>query len=464
MIRHPDAPVDTPKFLGHGHVNQENRTSILSGPNGAATDDGSTVGEVAWRLMSSVKAPPHELRGIGIQLTKLEKEGFSVELVPEKGQSKLSFRPREIDGAGARADAKSSREGSSNDVGRRSTSGDPVRPRAAAEGAPNSKLPLTLVLTSDSSEGEAKVRPAPEDVSKAPQSRLRPRSVRSSTRPVESYIPSMFRPTKKPARCSTKSASQVTADELRYYDIDPEAYSTFDRALQDEVLVEARRRKPPPSKPKACGTKPAATEQPTTRAPEVIVLPPSPAEATDSQILAMQYDPVMFRELGKATQLEQIALHQARQARTVPGDRSSRRVGQNDAACSKGATRYRPPTRAIAVRPAPRFQGQADLPEILDRIESWMEAASEHAPAREDVEALGRYIEKCASRELGHDLAQATQVLRWWDFLLSREFPVDKPVDLRVQGVAELWRLGYLQVCERLERVVQQATGRVLKL
>ncbi|GAA5879513.1 hypothetical protein JCM3774_002704 [Rhodotorula dairenensis] len=470
MVRHPDAPIDTPKFLGHGHVNQENRTSTLSGPNGGATDDGSVVGEIAWRLMASVRAPPHELRGIGIQLTKLEKEGFSVETVHEKGQSKLSFRPREIDSADIRPDAKSSREGSSTDGGRRTAAGDPVRPpdaRNSVEGAASSKLPTTLVLTSDSSEGEAAVAPARENASsKTVQGRLRSRSARANTQTLEPYVPSMFRPTKKSARHATKSASQVTADELRYYDIDPEAYGTFDRSLQDEVLAEARRRKPPPSKLKARKSiKPAAAaESPTTSAPEVIVLPPSPAEATDSQILAMQYDPVMFRELGKATQLEQIALHQARQARTVPGDRLSRRADQNDTPGGKGPLRYRPPSKAVAVRPTPRFQGQTDLPEILDRIESWMEAAAKHAPDREDVDALGRYIEKCASRERGHDLAQVAQVLRWWDFLLCREFPTGKTVDLRAQGVADLWRLGYRQVSERLERVVQQATGRVLKL
>lgn len=459
MTRHPDAPVDTPKFLGHGHVNQENRTSTLSGANGGATDDGGIVGEVAWRLMASMKAPPHELRGIGIQLTKLEKDGLSVEIVHERGQSKLSFRPRGIDNVGDLAGAQSTVARPSTSDHQRKPAGDARQSTVSGHDgkSTSSKSPLTLVLTSDSSGDEAVVAPARAGV----RTRLRSRSIQSNARPVEPYIPSMFRPTKRSAKVPTKSASQVTTEELRYYDIDPEAYSTFNRALQVEILDEARRRKPPPRKLKTgrmVETAPPA--RPKTSAPEVIVLPPSPAEATESQIVAMEYDPVIFRELGKATQLEQIALHHARQARTVPGDRTLSSRSKKDAPLGKASSRNRPPVKAVSVRPAPRFQGQTDRLEILDRIEMWMETAAEQAPDRDDIDALGRYIEKCASRERGHDLAQAADILRWWDCLLQQTFPVTA----QTEPTAELWRLGYRQVCERLERVVQKATGRRLNL
>ncbi|GAA5990963.1 hypothetical protein JCM10908_000100 [Rhodotorula pacifica] len=473
MIRHPEAPIDTPKFLGHGHVNQENRTAILSGPNGGATDDGGLVGETAWRLMASLKALPHELRGIGIQLTKLEKEGFSVETVHEKGQSRLSFRPREAASVDKQSTDRVSRDALATDseqshavgVGR---SSDQSR-RASTRLAPAD----ALVLTSDSSADEAAVEPTREPVAEEKGGRLRSRSARLSVRPAEPYIPSMFRPTKKSAKVASKSASQVTADELRYYDIDPEAYETFDRALQAEILAEARRLKPPPAKGKSKGrakgkglrasrsTKSAESEQPLPSPPEVIVLPPSPAEATDSQIIAMQYDPEIFRQLGKATQLEQVALHHARQARTVPGERTLRDQGKAEAPSGKVSNRSRPPMRAVTVRPAPRFQGQTNLVEILNRLEAWMETAAEHAPDREDIDTLGRYIERCASRQRGHDLAQATEIVRWWDCLLRQAFASASPA---LADVAELWQLGYRQVCERLERVVQTATGRRLKM
>jgi DNA repair protein REV1 len=459
MTRHPDAPIDTPKFLGHGHVNQENRTSTLSGANGGATDDGGTVGEVAWRLMASMNAPPHELRGIGIQLTKLEKDGLSVETVHERGQSKLSFRPRGIGNASDLSGPQPSVARPSTSENQRKAASDAQQSAVSGHDgkSTSSKSPLTLVLTSDSSEDEAVVAPARAEV----RTRLRSRSVQSNARAAEPYIPSMFRPTKRSAKVPTKSPSQVTTEELRYYDIDPEAYRTFDRALQVEILNEARRRKPPLRKLKTARmVEIAPPARPKTNAPEVIVLPPSPAEATDSQIVAMEYDPVIFRELGKATQLEQIALHHARQARTVAGDRTLSSRGKKDAHLGKASSRNRPPVKAVSVRPAPRFQGQTDRLEILNRVEMWMETAAEQPPDREDIDALGRYIEKCASRERGHDLAQAADILRWWDCLLRQTFPADTQAD----PTADLWRLGYRQVCERLERVVQKATGRRLNL
>ncbi|KPV75211.1 uncharacterized protein RHOBADRAFT_26520, partial [Rhodotorula graminis WP1] len=72
MQRHPEAPVEAPKMLGHGWCTTENKVSTLAGRSGGATDDGDIVGETACKLMRSLQAPPHELRGIAVQLSKLE--------------------------------------------------------------------------------------------------------------------------------------------------------------------------------------------------------------------------------------------------------------------------------------------------------------------------------------------------------------------------------------------------------
>lgn len=472
MIRHPDAPVDTPKFLGHGHVNQENRTSALSGSGGGggATDDGGVVGEVAWRLMSSIGAPAHELRGIGIQLTKLERDGVSVETVHEKGQSRLSFKPRAVLAAAVANEAAQAAVVSSSTnaeiatAGSRVTSGPakdrPTRrdviPPAAKAGQPD-----TLVLDSDSSEAESRPDHKHTRGMDMAATRLRPRS-RQSSRSVEPYIPTMFKPTKKSARAAPKSASQAAPEELLYYDIDPETFMSFDRALQAEILADARRSKPPPGKAKTKNARKTAAVAPTKQQsapPEIIVLPASPAEVTDSQIRAMQYDPEIFRELGKATQAEQVELHRARQARTVTGDRAAR-LHRNDPTAYR---RNRPPVKDVTVRPPPRFQGQTELSGILDRLELWMGTATDRAPDRGDVDALGRYIEKCAARERGHNLAQAMEVMQWWRYLIDSTFPpaADRPDDGGIEG---LWRSGYQSVVERLDRVVEKATGQRLRL
>ncbi|GAA6025370.1 hypothetical protein JCM8202_002800 [Rhodotorula sphaerocarpa] len=461
MIRHPDAPIDAPKFLGHGYVNIENRTSAVSAPGGGATDDGGVVGEVAWRLMAALKAPPHELRGVGIQLTKLERDGISVETVHEKGQSKLSFQPRPGGDSRRVANVGTPQEHAAQSLPAQSRMG--LADKFASNDPPRKTSPNTLVLTSDSSEGEDE---PPRKVEARGQKELLSRTrSRSASRKVEPYIPTMFKPTKRSARPLLKSVSQVSADELRHYEIDPETFQSFDRALQAEILADARRSKPPPGKGKTVRKAVPSVEDAGRQSapPEIIVLPPSSAEITDSQIESMCYDPVIFRELGKATQLEQIALHHARQARTVPGDRSTRSGASGDAA-SAAKVRNRPPVKNVVVRPTPRFQGQTQLAEILDRIELWMETAPERPPDRDDVDALGRYVEKCAARERGHNLAQATDILRWWDCLLTQHFPhgATTPTE-SPNGIEELWRLGYRSVRDRLDRVVEKATGRRLQ-
>lgn len=80
MTRHPDAPVEPPKFLGHGKCETVNR----SGTFGRPTDDAETIGREAVRLLNDMNLDPVELRGVGIQITKLE-TGMP------KGQSMLSF-------------------------------------------------------------------------------------------------------------------------------------------------------------------------------------------------------------------------------------------------------------------------------------------------------------------------------------------------------------------------------------
>jgi len=81
MKRHPDAPIEPPKFLGHGHCDVFTKSSAIAGPGGTATLDGEVIGAQAWRLLSSYCFDPRELRGIAIQMQKLEPVSKNVEAV-----------------------------------------------------------------------------------------------------------------------------------------------------------------------------------------------------------------------------------------------------------------------------------------------------------------------------------------------------------------------------------------------
>lgn len=66
MVRADGAPVEAPKFMGHGVCNDVNRSKELSGPRGGPTDDPDVLGKAAVSLLKAMNLPPEELRGIGM--------------------------------------------------------------------------------------------------------------------------------------------------------------------------------------------------------------------------------------------------------------------------------------------------------------------------------------------------------------------------------------------------------------
>ena len=62
---------------------------MLVGQGGKAVNDERTIGDHAWRLLKSFNFDPKELRGIGIQIQKLEWSKASSTAPP--GQAVLSF-------------------------------------------------------------------------------------------------------------------------------------------------------------------------------------------------------------------------------------------------------------------------------------------------------------------------------------------------------------------------------------
>lgn len=88
MVRHPDAPLEPPKFLGHGKCETVNK----GGPLRCLTDDEGVIGSEAVRIFLSLRLDPVELRGVGIQITKLV-------VGPGKGQTVLDFKKPESKGS-----------------------------------------------------------------------------------------------------------------------------------------------------------------------------------------------------------------------------------------------------------------------------------------------------------------------------------------------------------------------------
>ena len=67
MIRKPEAPSDTRKYLGHGSCNTASRSCSLLQPTGEAAE----ISRMATRLLKQIGPSPQDIRGVGLQLTRL---------------------------------------------------------------------------------------------------------------------------------------------------------------------------------------------------------------------------------------------------------------------------------------------------------------------------------------------------------------------------------------------------------
>lgn len=85
MRRSLDAPLDPAKHLGHGKCDTFNKSAIF----GVATHNADTIGKEAVSILRSFKFSPGDLRGIGVQLQKLEL--LKVSTAPDGSQKRLNF-------------------------------------------------------------------------------------------------------------------------------------------------------------------------------------------------------------------------------------------------------------------------------------------------------------------------------------------------------------------------------------
>lgn len=87
MRRSLDAPFDTVKHLGHGKCDTFNKSTVF----GVATYSAETIGREAISILRSFKFSPGDLRGLGVQMTRLDpiKQGGTI----GGSQKRLQFQP-----------------------------------------------------------------------------------------------------------------------------------------------------------------------------------------------------------------------------------------------------------------------------------------------------------------------------------------------------------------------------------
>ncbi|BFF98873.1 DNA repair protein REV1 [Drosophila madeirensis] len=98
MVRAAEAPIEASKFMGHGVCDTLNKSAMLQHP----TDDVNVITSHVLKLMNEFDLPPHELRGIGIHLSRLsdvnevKKENVLLQMF-EKMSEKRKVEPTAVE-------------------------------------------------------------------------------------------------------------------------------------------------------------------------------------------------------------------------------------------------------------------------------------------------------------------------------------------------------------------------------
>ncbi|TFK40634.1 hypothetical protein BDQ12DRAFT_679787 [Crucibulum laeve] len=400
MKRDPTAPVEAPKFMGHGACDLFNKQMPLLASGGRATRDDQIIGDHAWRLLKSFNFDPKELRGIGIQVTKLESTSEATNI--PVGQKTLSFKKTNP-----------------------STSG-PFFPESHVQ-VPNEKH--ILLETLEKQERHAEPSKASNMLELPPLSQVDKSVFEALPRDLREELEQAYkRRSASPFPVAVPLA--VPAPMLTYKrpgpsTIFPQRFSS----KETNVKRIARQLAPRKNHSRISTLKSLLSPKAKRKKPSVKI--------SEAKLQEFGMDSEVFFMLPMKIQYEQLAMARIiKEKGFIPEVPSERRV-------LKPRKPAPVPEHLRWVAPAPkarypeppflRRQGKkkteklyfTETDDIQSMLEKWMHAYHRWAPREKDVELLTTYLLKCVDNSIGGDsgVERAIAVMKWWLVLLRRYFP-----------------------------------------
>ncbi|KAJ6620397.1 hypothetical protein B0H10DRAFT_2207916 [Mycena sp. CBHHK59/15] len=435
MKRDPSSPVEPPKFLGHGACDVFNKQTPLAGPDGRATSDDKVIGEHAWRILKSFNFDPKELRGIGIQIQKLESTDGPADTNP--GQSKLSFK-----------------------------SAEPiVRPPPIAPPPPVQVAPPPQPAAGPPTDAAL---PAIEDVDPAVLEAL-PLDVRSELEDAwrrRSESPFPGKPPAPPLPPLMLGRGPPRPRFAAPQGVFPQRKSAQPTKLQQIALRLAPRN--------GAYVLDKNTVHPN-RPPNAWMRP------TDADLRALDIDPEVYAMLPRAVKREQLTA--ARFIKTTGGipEVSGERLILRPRKYVPPPDLFRqpPPYAKYPERPRLRQQGKTrgeklfftETDDVQNVIETWVNAFREFPPNDKDVEFFAKFLLQSVDSERSTDtgVERAIAIVKWWLVLLRRywgpyEYFEDMGGEEEDAQVALAWWKTFREVKDRIDVVARKKFGGRLSL
>ena len=463
MRRAADTPLDPPKHLGHGKVDTFNKSMPLN----VATNDPVVLGLNAVSLLKGFGFLPGELRGIGLQVTKLEPIKPIANPLFDSSQRRLEFKK-------PATRPKSPMEEDPNDTietPKKAVKFSNPPPALASEnpaGGPQSLLnTLGTQFLLPSQIDPTVLAELPEDI----QKQLVPK-----TSKIDARQPMLNFNQQPTTRTSTHSAPQSPPPQadrvLSQSQLDPETLAELPEDIRSEVLAyyqnppkQAAQRAPPqPQTPRKDKAKiyPMKKATPTKKRGGLLSRgrgrgkPQAGPSLTQSNFITRTggsggnlADTEISAEFLAALpdEIRREVLEQQRRERL-------KKRGGLDLAKKRG----QPPPAVIQFRlelpprpPRPTFTAKkvSKLPELRKLISAWVKDFDDEEPNEDDVEALASYLKKVVIEEL--DMAKAVDVVKWLMWVVDQD---DK--------LGPLWTKALEQVKEGVQSaIMKRGLGKV---
>ncbi|KAK2823872.1 hypothetical protein FQN49_007536, partial [Arthroderma sp. PD_2] len=449
MRRAADTPVEPPKHLGHGKCDTFNKSVVLHAPTNAS----DVIGKEAISILRSFNFSPGDLRGLGVQMTKLTPIKTTSTGDPIGSQRQLQFKPSSP--SPRNTDPQDPDEIISPKKGENVSPHISVSLKAGLSLNDASQKPLNLTGTQfilPSQANPSVLAELPGDIRSKLVAKERPsiseqlRAAASSQR-VNTPFASTALPPQSQLDQEILNAlpEDVRAEVLGYYKQNANTSSVLPSGSASIGLQKSPRHKKPttPTKsrpgrgrgrPRAAtksNTGPTLTQsnfivsQPSLSTPKdtgsVDNLPPQTSTEPDSGISAdflaalpedirqevlEEHRQALLREQGG---LNLAAIHE-----------KNNRMRQNKADERAVPVEAEQKFLRLDPRPAkPTFTSKklSSLPELRDALSEWYSSFETEEPYEEDVEALTKYLRRVVLEE--KDISKATDLVRWLGWLVN---------------------------------------------
>ncbi|KAI8974254.1 hypothetical protein BD414DRAFT_424627 [Trametes punicea] len=459
LVRDPSAPVEAPKFLGHGICEAYNKQAPLMAPGGRATSDDKIIGEHAWRLLKSFNFDPKELRGIGIQIQKLEKASGAHEA--ELGQAVLPFK--RVDPPKRDARDAPSKDGDAAQPGKDQAPDIAVQPPSQGDDddddvqivqKPNKgkeRMKAEVDLPSFSQVDMSVFDALPDELRKELEAEYKRRSATPGPAPKR-LTPS---PTLEPAK-------------------------KFNLSVKGTNVKRITRQLAPRNRPLLSPTNKLFAKR----------VYASSVSVTKNELRKYGIDPDVFAALPPEMQREQLAAHRAPGVTLYTGERKILKPtstrGKRSSKSPSVVFRPPPAPKAVYIEPPTlKQQGKekgeklyfSETEDVQRVIEAWIDGFKEQPPNQRDVDYFAKFLVQCVDGAHSSDtgIERAIAVVKWWLVLLRRHFGAwedapeaehkfERPARMTMEKVGWMWWKAFREVKAKMDCAARKKFGGTLSL